>query len=612
VCFLVALPLAAADLTLASPDGRVQFQLSWQGRSRLEYSVAFGGKPAIEASPLGILVDQINLAEGVEAGRPERYEINETYRWNGPHATAINRSNGVRLALTHTRSGTPYTLEIRASNDGIAFRHVVPGQSQRVPDEATSFRLPASTTVWYHDVNDHYEGAHLRKNVAALPPGQWVAPPLAFKLPGGAGYGAITEGALVQYSGMVLQYDGAGGFDARLGHAAPASWPFRLRYKEDVERLSRPAQITGTIVTPWRVVMLGADLNALVNADIVHNVAPPPDPKLFPEGMKTDWIKPGRALWSYLDGGNNTLEGMKEFARFAHELGYEYNILEGFWSRWPEAQLKELADYSRERGVKILIWTSRKSIQDPRKMRDFFDLCQRTGVAGAKIDFFDHEHKEVVDLYEALLRGAAEHKLILDFHGANKPTGMERAWPNLLGLEAIRGMENSSQPWAQHDATLPFTRMLAGLADFTPTHFGRRLRDTTWAHQVANAVILQAPLLAYAAHPANILANPTADVLKSIPSVWDETIVLAPSEIGDVAVFARRTGETWFVAAANGTDAKTIKLDLPFLKGNYRATLIRDTGEAAAVKIENVTFAAADPLFVNLRSGGGFVGRFVK
>jgi alpha-glucosidase len=173
-------------------------------------------------------------------------------------------------------------------------------------------------------------------------------------------------------------------------------------------------------------------------------------------------------------------------------------------------------------------------------------------------------------------------------------------------------MENSSQPWAQHDATLPFTRMLAGLADFTPTHFGRRLRDTTWAHQVANAVILQAPLLAYAAHPANILANPMADVLKSIPSVWDETIVLAPSEIGDVAVFARRTGETWFVAAANGTDAKTIKLDLPFLKGNYRATLIRDTGEAAAVKIENVTFAAADPLFVNLRSGGGFVGRFVK
>src|SRR5947207_927361 len=139
-------------------------------------------------------------------------------------------------------------------------------------------------------------------------------------------------------------------------------------------------------------------------------------------------------------------------------------------------------------------------------------------------------------------------------------------------------------------------------------HFGRRLRDTTWAHQVANAVILQAPLLCYAAHPANLLANPAAEVVKSIPSVWDETVVLPPPEIGDVAVFARRKGDMWFVAAVNGVDAKTIKLDLAFLKGNYRASSIRDTGEAAAVKIENVTMAAADPLYVNLRSGGGFVG----
>jgi alpha-glucosidase len=610
--FLLALPLAAAELNVASPDGRVQFQLSSPAPGRLQYTVTFAGKPAIEASPVGIVVDGVNLADGVAAGQPERYEVNESYAWYGPHSTAVNRANGVKLALTHTKSHTAYTLEVRVANDGVAFRQIVPGESKRVPDEAAGFRLPAGTTVWYHDLNDHYEGAHVRKNIASLPPGQWVAPPLTFKLPGGAGYGAITEGNLVQYSGMVLQFDGTGGFDARLGHAAPASWPFRLRYKEDVERLARPAAIAGAIVTPWRIVMLGADLNTLVNSDLVHNVAPPPDPKLFPAGIKTDWIKPGRALWSYLDGGNNTLEGMKEYARLAHELGFEYNVLEGFWSRWPEAQLKELADYSREQGVKILIWTSRKSIQDPEKMRAFFELCNRTGVAGAKIDFFDHENKEIVDLYERLLRSAAEHHLILDFHGANKPTGLERTYPNLLGHEGIRGMENSNQAWSQHDTTLPFTRLLAGLADYTPVHFGRRLRDTTWAHQVANAVILQAPMLCYAAHPANMLANPTADVLKSIPSVWDETIVLPPSEIGDVAVFARRRGDMWFVAVTNGIDAKTIKLDLSFLKGNYRATLLRDTGEAAAVKIENVTVAAADSLFLNLRSGGGFVARFMK
>jgi alpha-glucosidase len=607
----LAIPIGAAELTVASPDGRIQLQLSWQGKPRLEYAVTFDGKPAIDPSPIGIVLDRVNLAEGVQAGQPDRYQVDETYPWHGPHATAVNRGNGVKLPLK-SRSGVAYILEVRAYNDGVAFRHIVPGQGTRVPDEATSFRLPASTTVWYHDTNDHYEGAHTRKGIGAIPIGQWVAPPAAFRLPAGGGYGAITEGALTNYSGMALQYDGSSGLDAKLGHAVPPSYPFRLRYKEDVERLQQPAAVAGTITTPWRIVILGADLNAMVNADIVHNLAPPPDPKLFPRGIETEWTRPGRALWSYLDGGNNTLEGMKEYARLAHELGFEYNVLEGFWSRWPEADVKALADYSRAQGVRILLWTSRRNLSGPEKIRSFFDLLKRTGAAGAKIDFFDHEHKEVVDLYETLLHAAAERQLVLDFHGSNKPTGMERTWPNMIGTEAIRGMENSSQPWAQHDATLPFTRMLAGMADFTPVHFGRRLRDTTWAHQVANAVILQAPLLVYGAHPANMLGNPAADILKSIPSVWDETIVLPPSEIGDLAVFARRKGETWFVAAINGTDAKTIRLDLPFLKGNYRATMLRDTGEAAAVTVEHATVQGADPLYVQLRSGGGFVGRFVR
>lgn len=411
---------------------------------------------------------------------------------------------------------------------------------------------------------------------------------------------------------MALQGDGAGSLHARLGHAVPASYPFRLRYQQDVERLTRPAAIAGPITTPWRIVMIGADLNAMVNCDIVHNVAAPPDPKLFPDGLKTQWIKPGRSLWSYLDGGNNTLEGMKEFSRLAGELGFEYNLLEGFWSRWPESQLKELVDYSRERGVGIVVWKHSNQLRTPESRREFFEICRRAGVAGAKIDFFDHEHKEVVDLYEELLRMAAEHRMAIDFHGANKPTGQERTWPNLLGLEGIRGME-MQPPYAQHEATLPFTRMLAGLADYTPTHFGRRLADTTWAHQVANAVLLPAPLLVYAAHPASILANPTADMIKSIPSVWDETVVLPCSEIGQVAAMARRKGDTWFLAVANGVFAKTVRADLTFLgQGSYRSMLVRDTSEAAAVKIEHQTSRSGDSLYIDLRSGGGFVGRFAR
>ncbi|MBI4876399.1 MAG: glycoside hydrolase family 97 N-terminal domain-containing protein, partial [Acidobacteria bacterium] len=466
---LLSLPVAAAEIAaVASPDGAVRFVLAANSKGDLEYTVTFQGKPVIETSGIGITVDRVNLAQGAETGKIDRYQTKETYPWHGVHSTATDHSNGARVALTHLKSRASYTLEIRAYNDGIAFRHVAPGSGARVPDEATVFRLPDGSTLWYHNLEDHYEAQHMRKSLRAVPPGAWLAPPVTFMLPKGAGFASITEGALRNYSGLAFQGDGNGGLHARLGHAVPASYPFRLRYAQDVERLTRPAAIDGTIATPWRVVLIGADLNALVNADVVHNVAAPPDPKLFPEGLKTEWVKPGRSLWSYLDGGNNTLEGMKEFSRLAKELSFEYNLLEGFWSRWPERDLKELADYSRGLGVRIIIWKHSNALRDAKSIRDFFDMCSRTGVAGAKIDFFDHEHKDVVGLYETLSRAAAEHKLVLDFHGSNKPTGQERTWPNVIGMEGIRGMEMGA-PYAQHEVTLPFTRMLAGLADYTPT-----------------------------------------------------------------------------------------------------------------------------------------------
>jgi len=603
----------AAPIMISSPDGHVLFLLSVEERGRLQYSVLFREKPVIEESAIGITLDGVNLSEGVRIGLVERYQVDQTYPWYGGHSIATDRCNGAKIALTHIGTKLPFILEIRAYDDGAAFRHQVPGEGTRVPDEATVFRLPTGCILWEHDLEDHYESVHARKSLRAIPAGAWVAPPLTFRLPNDAGYGSITEGGLKAYSGMALQADGTGGFNSRLGHSVPASYPFRLRYPQDVERMTHAAPISGPFTTPWRVIMIGADLNVLVNCDIVHNVSAPPNPRLFPDGLKTGWIKPGRSVWRYLDGGGEgTPDSMKEFSNLAGQLGFEYNLLEGFWSKWSESQLKDLVDYSRERGVGIIVWRSRAALGNEKSIRETFELLRRAGVVGVKIDFFDHEHKEVIDRYETILRLAAEYKLLVDFHGANKPTGMERTWPNEIGNEGIRGMEMAG-PYAQHEATLPFTRMLAGLADYTPVHFGRKLADTTWSHQVANAVILQAPLLVFGAHPASILANPAAEIMKSIPSVWDQTMVLPVSEIGQIAALARRKGDTWFLAVINGINARTVRVDLSFLgQGDYRSTLIRDTCEAAAVKIEQVTLTSRDTVSIDLRSGGGFVGRFAK
>ncbi len=621
----LATPALAAELSaalqpegvsLSSPDGKVRFQLLPPQQAQQGYRVTFKDQPVIQGMALGIVIDGVDLGQGVKVERVERYHLNERYAWRGVHSEAVSQCNGAKLSLKHVNSNTSYTLEARAFNDGIAFRFIVPGDGKpRVPDEATSFTLPPGSTVWYHDFEGHYEGAHLRKEIADVKAGEWAAPPLTFKLQAGAGYASITEAALINYAGMGLQSDGQRGFNLRLGHAHPPSYPFRLRYAADVERLKQPAAIAGTITTPWRVVMIGADLNALVNCDIVNHVSPPPDKQLFPAGIKSNWLKPGRAVWKYLDGGENTLDEVKNFSRLAGQLGFEYQVVEGFWSRWSEAQMREAVEFSRQQKVGLLFWKHSRDLRTPEARKQFFGLCQRIGVVGAKIDFFDHEAKEIIDLYQTLLREAAEHKLILDFHGANKPAGEARTWPNEMTREGIYGLEHRNAPaWATINTTLPFTRMLAGHADYTAMHFGERRKETSWAHQIASAAILTSPLLVYGAHPKNILANPAVELIKSIPSVWDETVVLPASEIAELAGFARRNGSTWFLAIMNGATAKTIKVPLTFLgSGKHQAMLVRDqSDEAAAVKIENTARSRSDSLTIELRAGGGFVGRFTR
>jgi alpha-glucosidase len=599
---------------VSSPDGKVQFSLV--GARDLNFEITLNGNPLINTSRLGISVDGVDLGEGASVVRSTAYRLRERYVWRGVHSLAINNCNGVRFSILHAASKTAYTLDVRAFNDGIAFRLVVPGEGkERVPDEACTFKVPAGSTVWFHDFEGHYEGIHAKKQLADVKDGQWAAPPLTFKLPAGAGYGSITEAALFNYAGMGFQADGQKGFKARLGHAHPPNYPFVLRYKEDeAKRLSQPAAVSGTITTPWRVVMAGINLDALVNCDIVNNVSPPPDKSIFANGIETDWLRPGRAVWKYLDGGENNLETMKEFSRLAGELGFEHNIVEGFWRNWKETEMRELVDYAKQFRVGTWFWKHSRDLRTPVARKEFFALCQRVGVVGAKIDFLDHEAKEIIDHYQALLRAAAEHKVMVNFHGANKPAGEARTWPNEMTREGVRGLEyRRNENPARHNTTLPFTRYLAGHADYTPVHFGERRRDTSWAHQIATAVVFTSPLMIYGAHPKNILANPAVEMIKSIPSVWDETRVLPVSEIGEVAAFARRSGKRWFVGVLNGPEARTIKVPLLFLgNGNYRGMLVRDeAAEAAAVKIEDsVKTARTEALTIEMRAGGGFVGRF--
>jgi alpha-glucosidase len=602
---------------VVSPDGKITFTLL-PNAERLTFTVSLGDTKVIETSPFVMKEDDYDLSSGVVFKNLERYDVNETYPWYGAHSTASNRCNGARISLQHDLSFLEYVLEVRAFNDGIAFRHIIPGahDSLRVPDEYTTFVIPAGSTVWYADMDGHYEAEYQKKDISDVQPGEWAGPPVTIKLPNDAGYASITEANLVDYSGMGLESDGRRGWIVGLGHRQPLNYPFELRYgREEAKRLGKPASVAGTITTPWRVVMVGRDLNTLVNSTILPNLCPPPDPVLFADGLRTSWIKPGRAVWRYVDGGDGSFEGLKEFSRMAGELGFEHHVIEGVWSRWTVEQREEMVNYSKQQGVGVWFWKHSRDLRIPEAREEFFKMLHDLGVVGAKIDFFDHEAKEVVDVYEALLRKAAEYHIMLVFHGANKPTGRERTWPNEMVREAIRGMESRGlQDRARHQTILPFTRYLAGPADYTTMIFSERRRNSTWAHQIATMAVFASSLLTIAANPQSILENPAVDVIKSIPAVWDETIVLPDSRIGELAAFARRTGNTWFLAIMDGASARTISVPLSFLgDGAYRATLVYDDKDSsAAVRIDHATLKRSDSLNIDLRDGGGFIGRFSK
>ncbi len=594
---------AQKETVISSPDKKISFHLTTQNNA-LAYSIRFGQAEVIQSSPLGLTVNGIALGGDAKLGSTAPYKMDESFAWRGVHSMATNKCNGARIIVTS--NNYPFVIEARVFNDGAAFRYVIDAKDSSLIDkEATAFTLPPDCFLWSQSNIKYYEGPYTKKRLDTIKQGLIMGPPVTVLLPGGKGYAAITEGGLTDFAGLSLIAKGERVLAANLTGVT--------RKNDRIE-------------TPWRIVEIGADLNTLVNCDIIAAVSPGYDKKLFPKGFATDWVKPGRGVWTWLAGrGPVTLENLKHFTDLAAQLGFEYNLVDEGWGRWKDSakgrdnwdMMKELVDYSTPKGVKIWVWKAYPNrggipgIKDPAKRKEFFRHCKQLGIVGLKIDFFDSEGQEIIDFYQAALKDAAAYGLMIDFHGANKPTGESRTYPNEMTREGIRGLENRP-PWNPHNAVIPFTRYLAGHGDYTPLHFGDRLGETTWSYQVATAVVFTSPFLCFGADPQSILDNPAKELIKSIPSTWDETIVLPQSSIGETVLFARRKGGTWFVAAMNGTkEAKTLNVDLSFLKsGKYSLYEMKDNGaKQAAADIKEGTVTSKDVLSIILNSTGGYVGR---
>ena len=590
--FVAATSAKESELTVKSPDGKVVVAV--HGGEQLNYTVIFRGASILGKSEMGITVDGENLGEHVTfSGKPETKTINEHYAARGVHETAVNHCNEAVIPLTSGE--TKWQLEIRVFNDGVGYRYRVPGSgTHRINGESSEWNVPVGSVLWHqNEDNPSYEARYYPDIVGQLPKGLKLMAPATVKFPGDAGYGMMTEANLVSYSDMALQATGESGFKA-LFHYDTGGWNHE-----------------GEIVSPWRVTILAPDLNTLVNSDLIKNLCPPPSSEL----ANAAWIKPGRSIWHWLTGGAPKLEEQKSWVDGTKQMGYEYYLVDDGWRTWNGGgdnawnALAEIVGYAKTNNVSIWAWVHSKYVFTPEDRAAYFKRAKDIGVVGLKIDFPNPANAIWVQWYDDVLRDAAAAGLMIDFHGAVKPTGRERTWPNEITREAVSGREQGKNP-SIHDTTLPFLRYVQGPADYTPTLFiPKRLEGSSFAHELAMPIVFTSPFLCMGDNPQHYLESDAADVLKALPPVWDETRVLPGSEIGQMAAFARRSKDQWFIGVINNTMPRRQTLSLSFLgNGGYKLIELADDLDRndAFVRSERKV-TRKDTVVIPLRKDGGYV-----
>ncbi len=649
--FLTWLVLAfgapATAATVSSPDGRLVLTIetiATEGNpvgQRLVYKVSFSGKQLIEASALRLdLEGQSPLGDNVHIVNSTTTSEDHTYALvTGKASQVRDHYNALRVDLGEPGAmGRKLTIEARAYDDSVAFRYLVPEQNTisgfRLVREGTELRIAKDATTYalvLPNFRSGYESEYIKLPISAFSNQGGVASkvliglPLLMEVPGVAWMG-ITEANLRDYSSMYLMNPSG----SWTGH-----W-FESVLAPSIE--DPDVIVKGTLphYSAWRVLLVGDEPGRLVESNVITSLNPES------EIADTSWIHAGRASWDWWNGSLGpdgkrayTTETMKYYVDFAVKSGFEYMMLDAGWSDRNDitkmngtVDVPELVRYGKEKGVKVWIWLLGSQVD--RQMDEAFPLYEKWGVAGLKIDFILRDDQHGMSFYYRTAKKAAEHHLMLDFHGATKPSGIERTYPNVLSYESVLGMENSktgTRDNPEYHTTIPFTRMLAGPMDQTPGAFDNSTREEftphmespmvmgTRAHQLAMYAIFQCAFQMVSDVPYAYDNQPAFQFIKDAPATWDETRVLN-GRPGAYITVARRHGKEWFLGSLNNWEARQLDLPLDFLgPGNYTAEIYADGEDADRhpknVRLEKKQLTSTTHLTSVLAPGGGYAVRFV-
>ena len=635
------------EFDLKSEDGNISLHVS--ASKKLVWSVKLKDKQIIAPSAISLQLGNGDvLGDDAKIGSSNIEKIN----------TVLTASNYKKAKISDVYNQltlnckNDFGIKFRVYNDGVAYRFFTKKKGEIViTNEEANFNFDKDYKAFIPYMWDYREGKIFNSSFEALYKetsiSKFATDSLAF-LPllvdeGDNNKVVILEADLEDYPGMYLNMNNTHkGF---MGVYAPYPLETKMGGYNNMniiptKRANYIAKTSGTRNFPWRAVVISQNDKDLLNNDMVQKLAAP--------SRVTDvsWIKPGQAAWDWWNNWNITHVDFKAgintptykyYIDFAAANKIGYIILDEGWSIEgdlskvsPAIDLKEIVDYGKQKHVAVILWATWSNIA--RQMDEIFPLYSKMGVKGFKIDFFDRDDQVVVASTYAIAKKAAEYHLLVDYHGIYKPTGIQRTYPNVVGFEGVKGMENYK--WATEDqprytVSIPFIRMMAGPMDYTPGAMRNSIKANyhpvstapmsmgTRCNQLSMYIIYEAPFQMLADNPtAYMKEQECTDFITSVPTTTDETVAL-DGKVGEFASLARKKGDTWFVGAMTNWDARNMIIDLSFLsKGNYQAVIFRDginaDRDATDYKKETIKVTSSDKLKIQLAPGGGWAARIEK
>ncbi|WP_114937899.1 glycoside hydrolase family 97 protein [Mucilaginibacter endophyticus] len=639
--FFFASSFAAKIINTSSPDGKINFLLSTD-QSGLFYQIRFKGTFMADKSRLNIGFKQGGMFKDnlvISASTTDKL-IDDYNLIIGKTSKVHSECNRTVISVTE-QAGTKrmLSIEVRVFNDGVTFRYMIPKQHQlksvEITDELNTFNLtqnPEVTTLFRENYTTSHEGIYTKAKLDELKADSLMDMPTLFEFPNG-NYMAITEAALLDYAGMYLiKHNGV--LESRL---SPLPGQPDIKVKAVLPHSS-----------PWRVMMIGDRVGALMESNILTSLSPPCRVK------DVSWIKPGKTTFPWWNGNaipdtsfapGNNYETNMYYVNWCARYGIEYHsVVEYGLHEWyvndgagfqpgpnadpskavPGLDMQAVCDSAKKRGVGIRVWIHWKALYP--KLDETFTQLEKWGVSGLMCDFMDRDDQEMVNIQTEILEKAAQHKLHIQFHGAYKPTGLSRTYPNEFTREGTLNYENDK--WNDNvtpdaDINIPFTRMLAGSTDYHlggfhaankktfKVHYTRPYVLGTRCHMLAMYVVLENALGMVCDAPEVYIGQPGFEFLQQVPTTWDETRVIA-AKVGKYLAIARRKGSDWYIGAITDHDGVAINLKLDFLSdGNYKAEVYSDATDVEEYpdhlvkEIKGVTKGAI--LDMLLAAGGGQV-----